>query len=98
VGAKGTIELAPPSRTLINHAGAHGFGFPPDWLPRFAQAYRDQMQAWVNAIAAGTVTGASAWDGYVTTAIAEQIAASLPGGRMVEIALPIPPRFYAEGV
>jgi myo-inositol 2-dehydrogenase / D-chiro-inositol 1-dehydrogenase len=98
VGANGTIELAPPARTLTNHAGTHGFRFPPDWRPRFAQAYRDQMQAWVNAVAAGTATGASAWDGYVTTAIAEQVAASLPGGRTVEIALPIPPRFYAEGV
>jgi hypothetical protein len=46
--AKGTIELAPPTRTLINRACIHGFRFPPDWLPRFAQAYRDRMQAWVN--------------------------------------------------
>jgi myo-inositol 2-dehydrogenase / D-chiro-inositol 1-dehydrogenase len=98
VGAKGTIELATPTRTLTNHAGVHGFRFPPDWLPRFAQAYRDQMQAWVNAITAGTATGASAWDGYVTTAIAEQIVASLPGGRAVEIALPTRPRLYTEEV
>jgi myo-inositol 2-dehydrogenase / D-chiro-inositol 1-dehydrogenase len=98
VGAKGTIELATPSRTLTNYAGGHGFRFPPDWLPRFAQAYRDQMQAWVNAITAGTATGASAWDGYVTTAIAEQIVASLPGSRAVEIALPTRPRLYVEEV
>ena len=56
------------------------------------------MQAWVNAIAAGTVAGASAWDGYVTTAIAEQVAASLPAGHAVEIALRPRPGPYADEV
>jgi myo-inositol 2-dehydrogenase/D-chiro-inositol 1-dehydrogenase len=98
VGAKGTIEMAAPTGTLRNHAGAQGFRFPPDWIPRFAQAYRDQMQAFVNAIAAGSPAGASAWDGYVTTAVAEQIAASLPAGRTVEIALPVRPALYAAEV
>ncbi len=85
VGANGTIEMAAPTRTLTNRSGNQRFGFPPNWVPRFAQAYRDQMQAWVNAVATGAAAGASAWDGFVTTAIAEQIAASLPGGRTVEI-------------
>jgi myo-inositol 2-dehydrogenase/D-chiro-inositol 1-dehydrogenase len=98
VGAKGTIEMAAPTSTLSNHAGAQGFRFPPDWIPRFAQAYRDQMQAFVNAIAADSAAGASAWDGYVTTAIAEQVAASLPAGRAVEIALPVRPALYAAKV
>ena len=98
VGVKGTIEMAAPTRTVTNRAGAQGFAFPPDWVPRFAQAYRDQMQAWVNAIAAGTVAGASAWDGYVTTGIAEQVAASLPAGHAVEIALPPRPGPYADEV
>ena len=98
VGAKGTIEMAAPTSTLSNRAGAQGFRFPPDWIPRFAQAYRDQMQAFVNAIAAGSAAGASAWDGYVTTAIAEQVAASLPAGRAVEIALPVRPALYAAEV
>jgi myo-inositol 2-dehydrogenase/D-chiro-inositol 1-dehydrogenase len=95
VGASGTIEMAPPTRTLTNRAGAQSFGFPPDWLPRFAEAYRTQMQAWVTAIATDTPTGASAWDGYVTSAIAEQIAASLSTRRLVEIALPPRPTLYA---
>ena len=96
VAAKGTIEMAPPARTLTNHAGVQSFGFPDDWVPRFADAYRCQMQAWVNAAAAGGATGASAWDGYVATAICEQIAASLPEGRPVKIALEARPGLYAE--
>ena len=95
VGTSGTIEMAAPTRTLTNRAGAQSFGFPADWVPRFAEAYRNQMQAWVNAIAANTPTGASAWDGYATSAIAEQIAASLSTGRPVEIVLPPRPPLYA---
>jgi len=96
VGSKGTIEMAAPTRTLTNHAGAQSFGFPPDWIPRFTQAYRDQMQAWVNAVATGTAVGASAWDGYVTTAVAEQIAASLNAGCATEITLPPRPALYVK--
>ncbi len=96
VGTTGTIEMAAPAHTVTNRAGAHGFGFPRDWIPRFAQAYRDQMQAWVAAIAGGTVAGASAWDGYVTTAIAEQIVAAMPTGGMTALRLPPRPALYAE--
>jgi myo-inositol 2-dehydrogenase/D-chiro-inositol 1-dehydrogenase len=94
VGSKGTVEMAAPARSLTNHGGAHAFRFPPDWVPRFAQAYQEQMQAWVKSIATGTATGASAWDGYVTTLIADQIVSSLPGNRAIEITLPGRPQFY----
>jgi myo-inositol 2-dehydrogenase/D-chiro-inositol 1-dehydrogenase len=94
VGSEGTVEMAAPARTLTNHIGAHAFRFPSDWVPRFAQAYQEQLRAWVEAIAAGTATGASAWDGYTTTLIADQIVSSLPGNRGVEIALPARPQFY----
>ncbi len=96
VGSQGTIEMAAPARTLCNLAGARSFAFPSDWIPRFAQAYRTQTQAWVDAIAAGTSAGASAWDGYVTTVIAERLVAALDAGQAVEITLPPRPALYAE--
>jgi myo-inositol 2-dehydrogenase/D-chiro-inositol 1-dehydrogenase len=95
VGTSGTIEMAAPARTLTNRAGTQSFGFPAGWIPRFADAYSRQMQAWVRAIATGTPAGASAWDAYVTSAIAEQIADSLPTGRPVAIVLPPQPTLYA---
>jgi len=42
------------------------------------------------------VAGASAWDGYVTTAIAEQVAAVVGTRRSVEITLPTRPALYVE--
>ncbi len=95
VGTEGTVEMAAPAESLTNHAGAQSFRFPADWVPRFAQAYQEQMRVWVKAVASGTTTaGASAWDGYTTTLIADQIASSLPGDRMIRIALPARPQFY----
>jgi len=49
-----------------------------------------QMQAWVDATKAGQTTGASAWDGFVTTLIAEQIVAGM--GNLGPIHLTFPPR------
>jgi myo-inositol 2-dehydrogenase / D-chiro-inositol 1-dehydrogenase len=96
VGSKGTIEMASATHTLTNQSGRHGFGIPEDWIPRFGQAYRDQMQAWTNAAATGgtVASGASAWDGFVTTSIAEQIAASLSTGSAVDIHIPARPALY----
>ncbi len=77
VGRDGTVEMAPPTTTLTNHALRHGHAWPENWVPRFRDAYRIQMNAWVRACTGGPPVGASAWDGYVATAIAEQVAAGL---------------------
>ena len=77
VGRSGTVALAPPSVTLRNKDGAGGFSYPENWVPRFADAYRRQLVDWVGAVNTGTPVGASAWDGYIASAIAEQIAAAL---------------------
>jgi myo-inositol 2-dehydrogenase / D-chiro-inositol 1-dehydrogenase len=77
VGRQGTVALAPPSLTLRNKDRSGGFSYPDNWVPRFADAYRRQLADWIRAVTTGTPVGASAWDGYVASAIAEQIAAGL---------------------
>lgn len=96
VGRSGTIEMAAPTRTLTNLSGAQSFGFPPNWVPRFTEAYRLQLQAWVDATTAGRTVGASAWDGYVTTAIAEQIVDGMASGGSTRLTFPLArPALYA---
>ncbi|ACP23413.1 predicted myo-inositol dehydrogenase (plasmid) [Sinorhizobium fredii NGR234] len=78
VGINGTIETASPGITLRNVSGQHNSSYPDNWVPRFREAYVRQMNAWVKAVKTGVPTdGASAWDGYLTTAIAEQIVATM---------------------
>ena len=77
VGRQGTVALAPSSLTMRNKDGIGGVPYPDNWIPRFADAYRRQLTDWIGAVTTGTPVGASAWDGYIASSIAEQIAAAL---------------------
>jgi myo-inositol 2-dehydrogenase/D-chiro-inositol 1-dehydrogenase len=79
VGRQGTVSLAPASLTLLNRDRAGGHSYPDNWVPRFEEAYRRQMAEWVGAVKVGASVGASAWDGYLASAIAEQVANALAG-------------------
>jgi acyl-CoA reductase-like NAD-dependent aldehyde dehydrogenase len=76
---------------------AHAFTRSPERARRAVAVLKAGIIG-VNAVATGTAAGASAWDGFVTTAVAEQIAASLPGGRLVEMVLPTRPPLYAKEI
>jgi len=84
---RGTVSLAPPVATDLRHAGAQSFRFAADWRPRFADAYRLELQSWVRGLATGRYEGASARDGYAATAIAEACVRSLDTGAPVDIRL-----------
>jgi myo-inositol 2-dehydrogenase/D-chiro-inositol 1-dehydrogenase len=94
VGRDGTIEMAAPTITLSNQTRQHGHEWPENWVPRFADAYRIQMNAWVRAVATGHPVGASAWDGYVATAIAEQVVTALQTGAKTQLNLAPRPDLY----
>lgn len=77
VGRQGTVALAPSALTMRNKDRIGGVSYPDNWIPRFADAYRRQLIDWIGAVTAGIPVGASAWDGYIASSIAEQIAAAL---------------------
>ena len=94
VGRQGTVALAPPALTLRNKDRIGGIAYPDNWVPRFAAAYRRQLTDWIGAVTSGTPVGASAWDGYVASAIAEQIAASLAGSGATTLRCASRPSLY----
>lgn len=94
VGETGTITLEPPSPVRLRRAGFEGLWHAPDWRERFAQAYRAQLQAWIDAVASGACAGASAWDGYAAMAVAEAALSSLGSGRPTEVRLEPRPALY----
>ena len=92
---RGTVSLSPPHDTILREDRSESFGFPDDWRPRFVRAYEAELQAWIAAIATGTTVGASAWDGYVATAVAEAGVASLTsGGTPTDVKLVSRPALY----
>jgi myo-inositol 2-dehydrogenase / D-chiro-inositol 1-dehydrogenase len=75
VGETGTLALPLPAAT------ARGFE------DRFAQAYRDELRAWVSAVTDGTPAGPSAWDGYAAGAVTEACVRSAQTGLRTEVRL-----------
>jgi myo-inositol 2-dehydrogenase / D-chiro-inositol 1-dehydrogenase len=94
VGRDGTVEMSAPTTILTNFAGKHGHVWPENWVPRFRDAYRIQMNAWVRSIADQRPVGASAWDGYIATAIAEQVVTALQTGEPARLKLGQRPSLY----
>ena len=52
----------------------------PNWPQRFAQAYIDEVQIWVDAVREGAPRGPSAWDGYMSLVVAEACIRSVESG------------------
>jgi len=97
VGSTGTMAMRSPAHVETNRALTGSIPFPEDWRSRFAEAYRLQNQAWARAIASGTFAreGASAWDGYAASRIAESGLAALASGERVKIEMGVRPELYA---
>jgi myo-inositol 2-dehydrogenase / D-chiro-inositol 1-dehydrogenase len=87
VGELGTLALTEPTRLVSDRSGRRTVDYPADWRPRFADAYRIELQAWVDAIVAGDRSPlASAHDGLLAGAVADAVIASMhDGGAVVAV-------------
>jgi myo-inositol 2-dehydrogenase/D-chiro-inositol 1-dehydrogenase len=72
LGSSGALTLASPNDSAA---------LPEAWMQRFHRAYRSQDAAWLAAVAAESITGASTYDGYATNVVIDAALASLASGR-----------------
>lgn len=98
VGTRGSFSLGGPASGVCNAGLTASTGYPEDWRPRFAEAYRLQDKAWIGAVLAEEpcVEASSAWDGYCATAIAEAGVAALASGQKTAVALVDRPDIYGR--
>jgi myo-inositol 2-dehydrogenase/D-chiro-inositol 1-dehydrogenase len=54
---------------------------------RFAQAYLDELRAWVGAVRDDTPAGPGAWDGYAASAVTEACVRAAQTGLRTEVRL-----------
>lgn len=81
VGTDGAISLADPARTVLDSERVRGTTHAADWRPRFADAYRLQLQAWVDATLADSPAPlATAEDGWRAMVVAEAAIAAMHAG------------------
>jgi len=94
---KGSILMSPPRNNELMKSSKHTFDYPKDWRPRFADAYRDQNQSWINSILNNdNIQGASAWDGMMATKIAEVGIKSFNNNKSIPIPLLQTPKLYKK--
>ena len=93
VGSEGTVEMGDGSYLTRRAERAVGHEVPELWLGRFEDAYRRQLQAWVDATQVGRTSGATAWDGLLATITANAAVAAITQGPQV-IDLPERPSLY----
>lgn len=91
----GAITLAQTHSVQAYAGGGFGHALFPDWMGRFDDAYRRELQAWIGSIGKGRRAGASAWDGYASTRTAELCLEAFRSGATVTIELEKRPAFYA---
>ena len=94
LGDLGAVRLTPPYGLLERRDGLDGRRVEADFVTRFADAYRTQLQAWVASVAAGEAVRPSAWDGHLATGTAAAGVESLRGAGRVEINLEELPGLY----
>ena len=96
VGERGTVTLAEAGGAVLKQEGRRSGRVPADWRERFSRAYDAELQDWLKAVAAGSCSGPSAWDGYAAAAAAESCLEALRTGRRTAVSLPERPDFYAK--
>jgi myo-inositol 2-dehydrogenase/D-chiro-inositol 1-dehydrogenase len=88
-GETGTLSIADSSLLVRNANLGRSLDYPEDWRPRFAQAYRAELEAWVDSLSKGIVSRsmATATDGLRAIAVADAIIESMhTGGGTVSVA------------
>lgn len=96
-GETGALSFGNPVVIARDAALARSTAYAADWRPRFAEAYRRQMAAFVRFAATGAFppAAADAWDGYLAALVAEcGVRARRAGGR-IAIAPAARPALYA---
>jgi myo-inositol 2-dehydrogenase / D-chiro-inositol 1-dehydrogenase len=88
VGEKGSAFIGLDQNLQVKSTdGRWGGKITPSFLERFGQAYDIELQRWVDAAKAGTIDGASAWDGYAAVAVCEAGVLSLRNAAKVHVHL-----------
>lgn len=84
----GVSALTLPTHVITDAERHRGVDYPADWIPRYADAYRIELQEWIDSIRQNRPsTLATAEDGLRAAQVADALVASLnSNGAWVEVA------------
>jgi len=95
VGTGGSATLEPRTPVVRRISGTGSSSIGSDFVAHFIESYRLELAAWAEASLAGSVVGASAWDGYVANLVAASGVRALGSGAREAVDVPERPSLYA---
>lgn len=94
VGEEGIARLPEPSAVQMRKGAQLSTSILTDWKDRFIDAYDVELQAFINDVSSGSLTGPSAWDGYAASVAADACLKAQNSGAIEPVELPPRPAFY----
>lgn len=94
VGEEGIARLPEPSAVQMRRGAQLSTAILTDWKDRFIDAYDVELQAFINDVSSGMLTGPSAWDGYAASVAADACLKAQNSGAIEQVELPPRPAFY----
>lgn len=74
----GTTALTLPTHTVTDAARLRGVDYPADWISRYSDAYRIELQEWIDSISQGRPAAlARAEDGLLASIVADALVESM---------------------
>ncbi|WP_210451404.1 Gfo/Idh/MocA family protein [Pantoea ananatis] len=94
VGEEGIARLPEPSSVQLRKQAKLSNTILVNWKDRFIEAYDVELQAFINDVKAGQLTGPSAWDGFAASVAADACIKAQKSGAIEPIEMPARPAFY----
>ena len=91
---KGVSEIGRSNGMTTWESGRSSTAEHISYLTRFARAYDDEIQSWINAAKIGQIGGPTAWDGYLSVAVVDAGLKSLKTGERVSATYVAKPALY----
>lgn len=98
VGERGAALTLPLGDAVVRAGGVRTVAVTSSHLDCFQAAFVPELTAWVASVNGQTAfPGASAWDGYLASLVADACSSSLAGGMPVAVPTPARPALYNGG-
>jgi len=94
VGETGIAKLPEPASVQLRSEAKLSTTILTDWKDRFIEAYDVELQAFINDVKAGELTGPSAWDGFAASVAADACLKAQQSGAIEPVEMPPRPAFY----
>jgi myo-inositol 2-dehydrogenase/D-chiro-inositol 1-dehydrogenase len=94
VGETGIARLPEPATVPMRSGAKRSVEILTDWKQRFIGAYDVELQAFIDDLGKGKLTGPSAWDGYAAAVTADACVKAQKTGSIEAVVMAKRPDFY----